>query len=182
MSGADKKKKLYGYIVEFDNVDAILDAARRVRDEGYKRWDCHTPFPVHGLDGAMGIRMTILPLIVFAAGVIGLSAGLFMQWWMNAFDYTYQISGKPFWSIPANIPVAFEMTVLFAAFGAFFGMLGLNRLPEYYHSLFKATRFQRATSDRFILAIEAADPRFDETKTWSFLESLGSGTIEEVEE
>ncbi len=183
MSGAEEKQKgLYGYLVEFKDVDSIINAARKVRDEGYRNWDCHTPFPVHGLDGAMGIRMTILPLIVFAAGLTGFSGGLLMQWWMNAYDYTYLISGKPFWSIPANIPVAFETTVLLSAFGAFFGMFGLNQLPEFYHSLFKNERFRRATSDRFILAIEAKDPRFDLVQTRKFLDSLGGEAVEEVEE
>lgn len=175
-------KKMYGYLVEFKDVDSIIEAARAVRDEGYRFWDCHTPFPVHGLDGAMGIRMTILPMFVFACGLAGFSGGLLMQWWMNAYNYAYLISGKPFWSIPANIPIAFETTVLLSAFGAFLGMLGLNQLPEYYHSLFKSDRFRRATADRFFIAVEAKDPRFDREKTRAFLETLGGEAIEEVED
>ncbi len=174
--------KMYGYLVEFGDVSSIIEAARRVRDEGYVKWDCHTPFPVHGLDGAMGIRMTILPWIVFGAGTAGFLTGIGMQWWMNAYNYAYQISGKPFWSIPANIPVAFEMTVLFAAISAFVSMLGMNRLPEYHHPLFSSERFRRATADRFFIAVEAGDPRFDQEKTLAFLESLGGTAIEEVED
>ena len=182
MSANAPDAKLYGYVIEFENVDSIVGAARRVRDEGYRFWDCHTPFPVHGLDGAMGIRITFLPWLVFAGGVTGFLVAMLMQWWMNAYDYPYEISGKPFWSIPANIPVAFELTVLFAAFAAFFGMLGLNRLPELYHPFLNVDRFRRATTDRFYVAIEARDPKFDAEKTRAFMETLGGSSVEVVEE
>ena len=93
---------------------------------------------------------------------------------MNAIDYPLNISGKPLWSLPANIPVIFELTVLFAAFGAFVGMMSLNRLPEFYYPLFQSERFKRVTPDRFFIAIESTDRRFDREKTWAFAESLGA--------
>ena len=114
-SQARAAQKLHGLVAEFDNVDDLLEACEQIRDQGYTRWDSHTPFPVHGVDQAMGIRSTVLPWIVLVAGVIGLLTGLLMQWWTNAIDYPLVISGKPFFSLPANIPVIFELTVLFSA-------------------------------------------------------------------
>ena len=114
--------ELYGVMAEFDDVTTLCNAADKVRDAGYTKWDCHTPFPVHGLDDLMGIKFTKLPWVVLIMGLTGCSLAVLMQWWMNAVDYPYDISGKPQWSLPANIPVIFEMTVLFSAFTAFFGM------------------------------------------------------------
>ena len=172
---------LYGYLVEFETVDDLLDAAERVRDAGYTRWDAHSPFPVHGLDGAMGIRKTKLPWIVFGAGLAGTAAGLLLQWWTNAVDYPWVISGKPLFSLPANIPVAFETTILLAAFGALIGMLAANGLPQLYHPLFTSARFRRVTDDRFFISIQADDPEFDAERTRTLLESLEGGRVEEVE-
>lgn len=175
-------KPLYGLLAEFDDVDDLIAGAERVRDAGYVRWDAHTPFPVHGLDDAMGIRPTKLPYFVFAAGAAGAAAGLGLQWWTNAVDYPLVISGKPFFGLPAAIPVLFEVTVLFAALTTFVGMLALNNLPLWYHSLLKHGRFRRATNDRFFLSIEASDPSFDPRATRALLESLPGATVEEVEE
>lgn len=112
-----------GLAAEFSQVPGLLAAAEKVRDEGFEHWDVHTPFPVHGLNDAMGLRMTRLPWVTMVCGATGCLAGLLMQWWMNAHDYQLIVSGKPMWSLPANIPVAFELTILFAAIGTFIGML-----------------------------------------------------------
>ncbi len=173
--------KLFGYLASFDLVDEFLAAATRVRDAGYTRWDAHSPFVIHGLDAAMGVKKTILPYIVFAAGLTGAVAGILLQWWTNAFDYPFLISGKPLFSLPANIPVAFETTILFAAISALIGMLALNRLPQLYHPLFTNRSFKRVTDDRFFISIEAADPLFDSTKTRELLESISGRSIEEIE-
>lgn len=173
---------LYGLLAEFANVEDLIAGAERVRDAGYTKWDAHAPFPVHGLDDAMGIRPTKLPFLVFGAGVVGAGAGLGLQWWMNAVDYPLVISGKPLFGLPANIPVLFELTILFAALAAFVGMLAFNNLPLWYHSLFKSDRFRRATNDRFFISIEARDPRFDPAAARALLESLRGATVEEVEE
>jgi hypothetical protein len=170
-----------GYLVEFSTPDALLHACERVRDAGFTRWDAHTPFPVHGLDRAMGVRTTVLPWLVFLCGFAGLSFALLLQWWTNAQNYKFVISGKPFWSIPANIPVAFELTVLFSAFGAFLGMLAFNGLPRFHHPLFTSERFRRVTTDRFFVSVEADDPRFDPQKTPSFLAGLGGSAPEKLE-
>jgi hypothetical protein len=159
------ERKLWGLLAEFASPQDLLRAAARVRDAGYTKWDAHTPFPVHGLDGAMGIKTTRLPFLVLAAGVVGAVSGLLMQWWMNAVDYPLIISGKPFNSLPADIPVTFELAVLLASLTAFCGMLVLNALPRFHHPLFTNRAFRRATTDAFFLAIEAKDPRFDLART-----------------
>lgn len=158
----------------FDSATALKAAAEKVRDEGYRKWDSHSPFPVHGMERAMGIRPTILPLLVFGAGVTGAVVAMLLQWWTNAVDYPFLISGKPFFSVPANIPVAFELVILFSALTAFGGALVLNRLPQFQHPVFESDEFRRATSDGFFISIEAGDPKFDETKTVAFLESIGA--------
>jgi hypothetical protein len=157
-----------------------MHAAQKCRDAGFTRWDVHTPFPVHGMDEAMGIRPTILPWLVLSGGLFGLFGGMLMQWWMNAFDYPFIISGKPFWSLPANVPVIFECTVLCSAFTSVFGMFLLNKLPCLYNPLFKSERFKRATDDRFFIAIDATDPKFDEVGTPKFLQGLHPLAVEPV--
>jgi mono/diheme cytochrome c family protein len=165
-------------LAEFEGPHELLAAAARVRDAGYRRWDAHSPYPVHGLDAAMGIRPTILPWIVLGAGITGAAVALFMQWWTNAIDYPVLISGKPLFSLPANIPVTFELIVLFSALTAFFGVLGLNLLPQWRHPAMSSSRFLRATNDRFFISIEAADPRFDAAGTRQLLESAGAASVE----
>ncbi len=179
----DKQSKpVFGYLAEFTTVNDLVLACEKVRDAGYERWDAHTPFPVHGLDGAMGIRTTKLPWLVFFAGASGAGLGLLMQWWMNAVDYPLIISGKPLFSIPANIPITFEVTVLLSAITAFVGMLAFNGLPRLHHPVFQSERFKRATDDRFFISIEARDPRFRSEETRSFLESLGPAQVESLED
>ncbi|MEZ6017943.1 MAG: quinol:electron acceptor oxidoreductase subunit ActD [Planctomycetota bacterium] len=157
---ADSKAP-YGVVGIYTNVDDVLAAARRVRDAGFTRWDSHTPFPVHGMDGAMGIKMTFLPWITLVMGLTGMAFGVFGQYWVNAKGYAFLISGKPVWSLPANIPVAFEVVIAFSAFTTFFGMLALNKLPRLSHPLHRLAEFARVTSDRFAVVIESGDPRFD---------------------
>jgi hypothetical protein len=173
---------LYGYLVGFDKVDELLAAAATVRDAGYTRWDAHTPFVIHGLDAAMGVKKTVLPYIVFLAGLTGAAAGILLQWWTNAVDYPFLISGKPLFSLPANIPVAFETTILFAAISALVGMLALNGLPQLTHPLFSNRSFKRVTDDRFFISIEARDPLFDPAKTRELLESVSDQPVEEIED
>ncbi len=171
----------FGLMAEFERVEPFLAACEKVRDAGFKRWDAHAPYPVHGLNDAMGIKHTRLPLLVLGAGLTGGSVGMLLQWWMNSHNYKLVISGKPFFGIPANIPVVFELTILFAALTAFVGMLAMNNLPLWYHPVFTSERFRRATSDRFFIVIESTDPRFDETKTAAMLASAGGANVERVE-
>ncbi len=172
----------WGLLAEFEDVPTLLHASQAVRDAGYTAWDAHTPFPVHGLNDAMGLKPTKLPWFVFIAGLTGCSGFLLLQWWTNAVDYAYNISGKPFFSLPANIPVTFEGTILLAALTAFFGMLVANKLPHWYHPVFKSARFVRATNDRFFISIECSDPTFHPEHTRSLLQAAGAISIEELEE
>lgn len=174
-------RPLHGLLVEFADVESFVAAVKRVRHAGYQRWDAHSPFPVHGMDDAMGIRGTQLPWLVLACGITGAGLGLLMQWWMNAHDYPLVISGKPFFGLPAAIPVTFELTVLLSALGTVIGMLVLNNLPQWHHPLLGHRRFRRVTSDRFCIVIEARDPAFDRARTAEFLGSLGGSAVEMVE-
>ncbi len=174
-------RAVYGVIAEFDSPSALKKGAKAVRDAGFRHWDCYSPFPVHGIDPAMGIRRTILPLLVLGGGLCGLSLGLFLQWWTNAYDWPWIVSGKPFFSLPANIPIAFETTVLLSAFTAFFGMWALNKLPKPWHPVFHSDRFRKVSDDGFFLAIEARDSAFDDTATPELLTAAGAEAIETIE-
>ena len=172
---------VWGLLAEYESAGQLLRAAEQVRDAGFARWDCHSPFPVHGLDRAMGLRDTRLPWVVLGAAVAGAAAALLMQWWMNAHDYKLVIGGKPIFSLPANIPVAFELTILFSATTAFLAMFAFNKLPQLYHPVFRSRAFKRVTNDRFFISIEAADPRFDLQRTEELLRFTGSRNIERLE-
>lgn len=174
------RPELYGLMAEFDDVTSVVEGAKKVRDAGYTQWDVHSPFPIHGIDKAMGAKPTILPWLVLGGGIFGLFAGLLLSWWTNAVDYPYLISGKPQWSFAANVPVIFETTVLFAALTAVFGMLILSKLPLLYHPLFKHKRFLRVTNDKFFIVIEAIDPKFNRNETKALLNGAGARVIEEV--
>ena len=172
----------FGAVAEFETPTDVIRAAAKVTDAGYTRVDSHTPFPIHGMDRAMGIRGTRLPWIVLVGGLTGFGLALLMQWWMNAVDYPFMISGKPFFGLPATIPVTFELTVLFSALTTFFGMWGLNGMPKLHHPLFTSERFLRVTADRFFIAIEASDPKFDTRSARELADSLGGTAVEEVYE
>ncbi len=176
----NSEKKVHGIVAEYDSVDTLLDACRRIRDAGYTKTDAFTPFAVHGIDKALGIKPTVLPWIVLAAGLTGTATAMAMQIWMNAIDYPYIISGKPYISLPAFMPVAFELTVLFSSFGAFFGMWALNGLPRYSNPVFTDPRFDRVTDDRFFLYIDAKDERFEADGVEQLLGETGTSYIQSV--
>lgn len=167
-----------GILAEFDGPEALKAAAAGLRAAGYARYEAHSPYPVHGLHAVMPPKRVVLPWLVLAGGIAGCAAALVLQWWTNAVDYPYLISGKPLFSLPANIPIAFELIILLAGVAAFGGALVLCNLPDLYHPLFGCARFLRVTTDAFFLAVDAADPRFDETATADLLRSLGAGSTE----
>ncbi|PHQ33390.1 quinol:electron acceptor oxidoreductase subunit ActD [Rhodopirellula bahusiensis] len=182
-------KKVHGVVAEFTDVDSLLAACRRVRDAGYTKADAFTPFPVHGIDTALGIKPTVLPWISLAAGLTGTTIALLMQISLNGqtdlfegIQYPYIISGKPFISLPAFIPVTFELTILLASFGTFFGMWALNGLPKFSNPMFTSPRFDRATDDTFFLFLDAKDSRFDEAGAKALLGELGGEYVEPVME
>ena len=171
----------YGILAEFATPSAVYQACEKVRDAGFTRWDAHTPFPVHGLSKAMGLRRSRLPWIVLVMALGGAVAGFGLQWWVHTSAYPLVISGKPFFTWPAFIPVTFELAVLGGALGAVFGMFGLNKLPMHHHPLFQSKVFERATDDTFFISIESWDPRFDPAATGTFLKSLGAQSVELLE-
>jgi mono/diheme cytochrome c family protein len=180
--GHDEREhgRLYGVLAEYDTPGELVEAARKVRDAGYTEFDCYSPFPVHGIDEAMGIKRTILPVLIFCGGCAGTIGGLLLQWWTNAYNWPWNISGKPTWSIPANIPIAFETTILLAVFTSFFGMWILNKLPQVWHPFFRSERFNHVTDDAFLLGIEARDRRFDAEGTPRLLQDAGAIGLENV--
>lgn len=173
----------HGLMAVFDTPADAMHAAEKVRDAGYSKWDVHTPYPVHGLDAAMGLPNSKVGWFTFLGGATGYTTGMIMIWWMNAFDYKIVIGGKPMFSPFYAFPVSYELTILFASFGSLIGMFLLNRLPRLHHPLLKNRRFcQGATHDKFILVIETADPKFNDQETRKLLASAGSKHIELVED
>lgn len=177
-----KRTKMYGLLAQFETPKALFEACEKVRDAGFSAWDAHTPFPVHGLEKAMGLPRSIVPWIVAIMGFSGAGLGFLLQYWTSAVDYPLMISGKPFNSYPAFVPVTFELGILLGSFGAVFGMFGLNKLPTLYHSLFNSERFSRVTDDGFFISIEARDPNYDVQRTRKLLEDAGAIAVEEVED
>ncbi len=171
---------LYGLMAEFDDPKTLVDVARRAYEEGYRRMDAYSPFPIEELSEAIGIHHTAVPGLVLLGGIVGACAGYGLQYWVSAIAYPVNVGGRPFNSWPAFIPVTFEMTVLIAALTAVFGMLALNRLPLLYHPVFNVPRFALATRDRFFLCIEANDPKFDLHATRTFLEGFAPREVSEV--
>ena len=173
----------YGLMAVFETPADAMHAAEQVRDAGYSKWDVHTPYPVHGMDAAMGLRNSPVGWFTFIGGATGYTTGMLMIWWMNAFDYKIVIGGKPMFSPFYAFPVSYELTILFASFGSLIGMALLNRLPRLHHPLLKNRRFcQGASHDKFILVIETADPKFNAEETRKLLASAGSKHIEMVED
>src|SRR4026209_67558 len=170
----------YGLLAEFDTPAATMAAAEKVRDAGFKRWDVFTPYPVHGLDQAMGLGNSMVGWFTCCLGLTGFTCGMLMIWFMNAYDYPIVVGGKPFFSPIFSFPVAYELTILLGAFGSLFGMLILNRLPRLYNPLFKSVRFAQVTHDKFFVVVEATDPRFWDSETRLLLESIGGRYIEEI--
>lgn len=170
------------YLAEYETTADVMRAAETVRDAGYEKWDVHTPFPVHGMDRAMGLPDSRVGWIVFIMGLTGCVSAFLLIWWTNGIDYPLVIGGKPGFSIPGMIPVMFELTILLSAFGAVFGMFGLNQLPKHHHPVFYSERFERGSDDRFFISIEASDTRFDLERTRELLEKTQPAHIELIQE
>jgi hypothetical protein len=176
------KENLYGLMAEFDTPTELVDAAESIREAGYTKTDAFSPFPIHEIDEALGVKRTILPQLVFLGGVAGLLLGFGLQIYTHAFDYPIIVGGRPHISIPAFVPPAYELTILLASFTAVFGMLFLNGLPRPYHPVFNVPRFNLATREKFFLVIEAADPKFDYEETRRLMESLNAQEVFDVDE
>jgi hypothetical protein len=171
---------LYGVMAEFNDAQALMDAANAARKQGYTQMDAYSPFPIHGLDEAIGFHESLMSKLVLGAGIAGGAGGFFMCWYANVIAYPKNIGGKPYNSWPAWIPITFECTILLAALTAVFGMIAINGLPMPYHPVFNVNRFAHASRDKFFLAIEATDPQFDVLGVRKFLHTLGPREVSDV--
>jgi len=192
-------KRVHGYLAEFDSVKDVYHAAEQVRDAGYQRWDVHSPFPIHGMDHAMGVKRSKLPWLVFFGGLAGITIAFTLQtltqtnFWSTigfgflqnlAETYPTVVQAKPtdIFTLPAFFPVMFELTILFSAFTTLFGLLALIQLPRLNHPLFTSRRFPKFSDDGFFVCIEARDPKFSQEGTKAFLQNIGGTNIELVED
>lgn len=176
--GIYESEPVYGLLAEFSDPGALLHAAESVREAGYRHFDVHSPFPIHGMDRAMGLSNSKVGYFTMGGGITGFALAYWLQWWTGGVDYPLNISGKPFFAVEPSIPIIFELTVLFSAFGAVAGMLALNGLPRPHNPLFYSRNFARVTDDAFFLHIAASDTRFDRTNTENLLKDLGGYNIE----
>ncbi len=172
---------IWGLMAEFAGPSEVVAAAHRVREEGYRKIDAYTPYPIEELSDALGHHHSWLPLLVLLGGIAGLVLGYGLEYWAANIAYPVNVGGRPMHSWPAFIVPAFETTILFAAGTAVLGMLALNGLPQPYHPVFNVAQFARASRDRFFVVVEATDPKFDLERTWSFLASLEPESLAEVE-
>lgn len=172
---------LWGLVGEFEKPEDLMHAAEAARHAGFRKMDAYSPFPIHGLSEAIGFRDTKVPWTVFIFGLIGVTVGFTLQWYTSVIDYPMNVGGKPLNSIPAFIPVAYECTILFAAFSAAIGMFVYNKLPQPYHPIFNAKNFERATQDRFFLAIEAEDPNYSAGSIEKLMKDHGALEVSECE-
>jgi len=172
---AHRPRTVYGLAAEFSSAATLLTAAEKIRDAGFRRWDVHTPFPVHGMDRAMGMGKSWLSAVVLCGGVTGLLTAFVLQTYPSLVEYKTVVHGKPtdLATIPAYVPIFFELTILLSAFACVGALLVMTRLPRWHHPMFNWERFKKATDDGFFLVIEARDPKFSETKTRQLLEQIG---------
>ena len=189
MSNENKKPALY--LAEYDTPNGLAAAAMRVRDGGYQNWDCHTPYPMHGLDEAMGLKPTRIGVISFIFGMFGVGLAVFMMQYTNAWSfnladigwgYPIVVGGKPPGAFPSMVPIMFELGVLLCGFATLFGLLGIIKLPKHHHPIFESDRFEAATDDKFFISIEADDQKFDLERTKALLESTNPTYLELIEE
>ena len=169
-----------GLLASFEDPAKLLEAARKIRDAGYTKYDCHSPFPIHGMDDAMGLKRSPLGYIVFTVAAVALLGGFALEWWTSTVDYRLVISGKPFFSYQAYGPVAFALMVLASAFVSLLGMLALNKLPMFFHPLFSSKNFENVMDDGFFVSIESADDKYDPEGTKNFLSGIGANNVEVI--
>jgi hypothetical protein len=175
-----KREPIYGIMAEFDSAQHLVDAAKATHQAGYQKLDAYSPFPVEGLAEEIGFEHDEVPLVVLIGGIIGGCTGYAMQYWMSVIDYPLNVGGKPLHSWPSFIVITFEMTILFAAISAVFGMLALNGLPMPYHPVFNVPRFALASKDRFFLIVFSSDPKFEPASVRNFLQGFSPRSISEV--
>jgi len=179
---SESGNRVYGMVAEFHETPKVYHAAEMVRDAGYSKWDVHTPFPIHDIESAMGMKTTKLPLMAGGAAITGVLIAILLQWGTTAYLYPTVVQGKPFDAWEPFVPIMFELGVLLTAFMCIFGMLALNGLPRFHHPLFSHERFYKVSDNRFIIAIESHDPKFDPSATRALLEKAGGTEIALIED
>jgi len=162
---------------EFDDADALLQAVRRLRDAGYRRFEAYSPFPIEGLAQAEGFKDGKIALATLLGGIAGAATGYGMQVYTNL-DFPIDIGGRPLLAQPAFVLITFELMVLFAVTACVLAMLILNRLPKLHHPVFDLERFGLASLDRFFLVVEGDDACFDRRDSPALLKRLGAVSIE----
>ena len=183
-------QRIYGLGAEFANASELYHAAEKVRDRGFIRWDVHSPYPIHGMDDAMGLGRSRLSFWSLTGGAIGFMIAFLMIFLISDEgriatligkitnqNYPLVVQGKPYFSLEASVPILFELTILLTAFGTVAAVLAMNWLPRWNHPVFNWGRFAKVTDDGFFLVIESRDPKFDESETTQFLEGLGAKTV-----
>ncbi len=175
--GADK---VYAVMGEFSDPHDLVKAGRKIREMGYTKLDAMSPFPVHGIDDAIGIPYSKVGWIVVIAAIIGILTAQGLQYYVGVINYPLVVGGKPLFDFTFSIPVTFELTVLFSAITAVIAMFALNGLPRLYHPSMNYKNAHRATDDRFLLVIEAHDPKFDAQRSAADLRSVGAAEVEVV--
>ena len=179
------KSDLYGIIAEFISVEDLRSAAIRLKTNGYRHVRIYSPYPIPGMAKMFDtmrskIRFLLVSPIVFGGGVTGALVAIAMQEYANLVGYPINIGGRPLNAWPMFVPVTFELTILFASFGAVIAFLLLNKLPQFYHPVFNVERFARASQDRFFICAESTDSKFDRRKTRELLQKTKAIAIEEV--
>ncbi len=174
----DNSRNIYGVLAEFDGPASLLKAARQMREAGFTKYDCHSPFAIHGMDKAMGLKRSPLGYFIGTVGLTALVGMTYFIYWTSAVDYPLVISGKPYFSYQAFVPVIFAITILFSAITATLGMFILNRLPQLFHPLFNSPQFKKVTDSGFFVSVEASDPKFNKVETVSFLQTIGATEVE----
>ncbi|NBT89623.1 MAG: DUF3341 domain-containing protein [Verrucomicrobia bacterium] len=174
------ESQLHGLGAEFPSASALLQAAEKVRDSGFRKWDVYSPFPIHGMDAAMGFQRSRVSLFSLVGGITGLSAAFTLIYYTSALNYPLIVQGKPYFALEPSLPVFFELTILLTAFGTIIGLLLLTLMPRFHHPVFNWERFKKVSDDGFFLVLEAADPRFEKAGSRRFLEELGGSQITEI--
>lgn len=178
----DNNNTIYGVLAEFRNPKELIDAASAVEKSGYKKFDTYAPFPIHGMEKAMGLKKSPLGWIVFAGALVGFVGAIALMVWVMGYEYPMNISGKPYINPPIYVPITFELTVLLSAFATTFGMIALNKLPRLHNPLFSSERFEKATDDGFFVCIEAEDDLFEEEKVSKLFSDADAIHVETIYE
>lgn len=176
------REGIYGLLAEFNTPGELVEATEAAYQAGYRRMECYTPYPVEEAAIALRFHKTRVPLVCLVGGLMGLTTAFSMETWINVWAYPLNIGGRPLFSWPAFIIPAYEWTILFSGLAAAFGMFALCGLPQLYHPVFNAPNFRvGATTDKFFLCLEAADPQFSPTGTRAFLEQFPAVSVVEVD-